>query len=56
MRRKRHYHNKQWHTDDRKKASIFFAKILAIKILASSIINAITAYNKIYWLHLSCVH
>ncbi|SJN17061.1 hypothetical protein CZ794_01335 [Psychrobacter sp. JB385] len=42
MRRKRHYHNKQWHTDDRKKASIFFAKILAIKILASSAINTIT--------------
>ncbi|GAF58080.1 hypothetical protein JCM18902_844 [Psychrobacter sp. JCM 18902] len=26
IRQKRHYHNKQWHTDDRKKASIFLPK------------------------------
>ena len=26
IRQKRHYHNKQWHTDDRKKASIFAPK------------------------------
>jgi hypothetical protein len=29
IRQKRHYHNKQWHIDDRKKASIFTAIILA---------------------------